>query len=283
MQVGCCVNDPAEFSVISDWLRANVDGRICVQVFVRQPTVFKDVHSADELVALGKWAKSSRHTVFVHGAYVSAPWGGARGSLYNMGLEMALCAQIGASGYIVHLAPGCRQRALLVAVLSRIGATGSTPRIYFEVNATKASATSFFTVDALGDAFDLITEVADLYRVGVGLCIDTAHMFAGGVSFAEYEPTRAYLARLVDRVRVPIMFHLNDSYEPLGSGRDRHAELGKGNIWGGQTNLADSGLRAIIEFAYIHKSAVVLEQDWMSVMPGILGVLGVLGVRNTSP
>lgn len=263
MQIGCCVNNPTDFGMICAQLEKRHDA-CCAQVFVRQPTAWKDVHSAEQLAELKEWAANPAHKLYVHGAYVSTPWSGSKGSLYNISLEMSLCAYIGASGYIIHLAPGCRQRALLVAVLSRMKNTC----IFFEVNAVKASATSFFTVDALGEVFDLITEVADTYNVTVGLCIDTAHMFAGGVSFEHYEPTKEFLARIANRVRVPIIFHVNDSYEQLGSGRDKHAELCKGNIWN-NVDIADSGLKAIVEFAKVHKSALILEQDFGSALRGI--------------
>ncbi len=58
----------------------------------------------------------------------------------------------------------------------------------------------------------------------VGFCLDTCHAHASG------EP----LEGLVDRIRAITgridLVHANDSRDPLGSGRDRHANLGAGFV-----------------------------------------------------
>jgi deoxyribonuclease-4 len=65
----------------------------------------------------------------------------------------------------------------------------------------------------------------------VGICFDTAHLFAAGYDFRG----RKYAAFLktvdqtvgIDRVKV---WHLNDSKKPLGSRVDRHEHIGLGTI-----------------------------------------------------
>jgi deoxyribonuclease-4 len=59
---------------------------------------------------------------------------------------------------------------------------------------------------------------------GLGFCLDTCHAHAGGED----------LDGIVDRVlaitgRIDLV-HANDSKDPAGSGRDRHENLGKGQI-----------------------------------------------------
>jgi deoxyribonuclease-4 len=66
----------------------------------------------------------------------------------------------------------------------------------------------------------------------VGVCLDTCHLFAAGYDLANergYRHTFDRFRRTVglDRLRV---LHLNDSKKPLGSRRDRHEHIGRGEL-----------------------------------------------------
>lgn len=67
----------------------------------------------------------------------------------------------------------------------------------------------------------LFAEIGDL---GVGVCLDTCHAWAAGED----------LATVVERLEAAVggvaLVHCNDSRDPNGSGRDRHANLGRGEI-----------------------------------------------------
>jgi deoxyribonuclease IV len=66
----------------------------------------------------------------------------------------------------------------------------------------------------------------------VGVCLDTAHLFAAGYDIA----SEAGLAATLDLIESTIgldfvpVFHINDSKIPLGGKVDRHAHLGEGKI-----------------------------------------------------
>ena len=77
------------------------------------------------------------------------------------------------------------------------------------------------TFDDLARLWDGIADVDD---VEVGIVVDTCHTHAAGEATADQiERVRAITGR-VD------LLHLNDSRDPLGSGRDRHACIGDGTI-----------------------------------------------------
>lgn len=87
---------------------------------------------------------------------------------------------------------------------------------------------------ALGASFEELAELME--RVGpafedrLGICIDTAHVFAAGYDIARnYDRVMASLERIVGLERV-LLFHVNDSKTALGSRVDRHEELGKGEL-----------------------------------------------------
>ena len=75
----------------------------------------------------------------------------------------------------------------------------------------------------------------------LGLCLDTAHLFEAGFDLRTAAGLDEALARLdaacgLERL---VMLHLNDSKTPLGSNRDRHENIGDGE-------LGRDGFRAIV-------------------------------------
>ncbi len=85
----------------------------------------------------------------------------------------------------------------------------------------------------LGATFEELAAV--LVAVGdprVGLCLDSCHAFAAGYDLRTRAALDATLAQL-DRItgeRCVEMIHLNDAKFALGSRRDRHAHIGRGEI-----------------------------------------------------
>ncbi|MGI0131614.1 MAG: deoxyribonuclease IV [Thermoplasmata archaeon] len=87
---------------------------------------------------------------------------------------------------------------------------------------------------AMGTTFAELAEVID--RVGArdrtGVALDTCHLFASGVDFrtpSTYGATMDRLEANLGRASV-YAFHLNDAKLPLGSRRDRHENIGAGEI-----------------------------------------------------
>ena len=80
-----------------------------------------------------------------------------------------------------------------------------------------------------------IAELATLHeRVGrhphLGICLDSCHLYASGVDVGDPAALDACLDEVdatigLDRLRA---LHVNDSATPLGSNRDRHANIGEG-------------------------------------------------------
>jgi deoxyribonuclease-4 len=66
----------------------------------------------------------------------------------------------------------------------------------------------------------------------LGLCLDTCHLYASGTDVTDPEIVGGLVAEIethigLDRLRA---LHINDSAVPLGSNRDRHANIGEGLI-----------------------------------------------------
>lgn len=89
---------------------------------------------------------------------------------------------------------------------------------------------------------------------GIGVCLDSCHMFAAGYDFRQPGGIDAMLDEMeaavgLERVRA---MHLNDSKVPLGAHKDRHEKLGQGH-------LGDVGLDALLNHPFIRQLPLLLE------------------------
>jgi len=92
----------------------------------------------------------------------------------------------------------------------------------------------------LGRDFDETAELIELAGAGkrLGLCLDSCHLFVQGYDITD----EAHLAQIVDEADEKVgldrlrCLHVNDAAAPFGSNRDRHANLGKGEM--GKQGLA---------------------------------------------
>ena len=86
---------------------------------------------------------------------------------------------------------------------------------------------------SLGSRFEELGAILDACpELPLGICIDTAHLFASGWDIRKQAGLDSTLAKLDESVglhRVAVI-HTNDSKTALGSRVDRHQHIGKGNI-----------------------------------------------------
>ncbi len=87
---------------------------------------------------------------------------------------------------------------------------------------------------AIGASFEemaaLIERIDPSVRHRVGVCVDTAHIFAAGYDLVHaYDDVWARFADTIGYERLGMM-HLNDSKAPFGSRKDRHELIGEGAI-----------------------------------------------------
>lgn len=101
--------------------------------------------------------------------------------------------------------------------------------------------------NAMARSFDDLARlwdgIGDVDGVEVGFVLDTCHTHAAGEETAGQVERALAITGRVD------LLHLNDSRDPLGSGRDRHASLGDGTI----------DVEELLEVVRAHDGDVVLE------------------------
>jgi deoxyribonuclease-4 len=147
--------------------------------------------------------------------------------------ELARCQKLGLTFLNFHpgAATSSSEEACLETIvtslleLERECAEGPT-RLLIEATAGQGSA--------VGHRFEhlgyLVQRVQD--KIPIGVCIDTCHIFAAGYDIRTQEGWEHTLQEFDRHVGLKHLYglHLNDSLKPLGSRRDRHANLGEGEI-----------------------------------------------------
>jgi deoxyribonuclease-4 len=160
-------------------------------------------------------------------------------SIDALAAEVDRCAELGIPRLVVH--PGSHggtgsdtgiarvARALDRVHVSRPAATARrrrAVRVLLEITAGQGNT--------LGSTFEELAGVLDRARCAdlLGVCFDTCHALAAGYEFRDARSFRATfreLDRVIGLERVEA-FHLNDSKYPLGSRRDRHEHIGRGEV-----------------------------------------------------
>ncbi|GAC1325019.1 MAG: deoxyribonuclease IV [Mycobacteriales bacterium] len=218
---------------------AEAVGAAAVQIFAGNPRGWAlSAGDAAEDEAFRGACVSRGWPVFVHAPYLvnfgSPTEATLAKSVTSVRHSLARGRRLGAAGVVVHagsaVAAGARDDALvrlrehLLPLLEEMPADG--PRLLIEPTAGGGSALAA----AVGDLAPYFAALEDHPRLGV--CLDTCHLQAAGHDLASPGGVRTALnelVRVVGRGRLGLV-HANDSRDPLGSGRDRHAGIGAGTI-----------------------------------------------------
>lgn len=213
-------------------------GGDAVQVFTQSPRMWRPTaHAPEDLARFReRRAEAGIGGVVCHALYLcnlAAPDDEIYGkSVAALQATTEVAVAIESEGVIFH--PGSHLGAGLEAGLDRLGPalaqalelTSDRTWLLLE-NTAGAGGTIGRSVEELAAIVDRLDGHPRL-----GVCLDTAHLFASGVDVgdpAALDATLEGLDRLVglDRLRA---LHVNDSAAPLGSNRDRHASIGEGLI-----------------------------------------------------
>lgn len=84
----------------------------------------------------------------------------------------------------------------------------------------------------IGRNFEELREILDRVTLSshMGVCLDTCHVWDGGYDIVNHlDEVVAEFDRVVGLSRLKAI-HLNDSQNPLGAHKDRHAKIGEGHI-----------------------------------------------------
>ena len=86
-----------------------------------------------------------------------------------------------------------------------------------------------------------------------GICLDTQHSFASGYDWGDFEKTIQKVDKELGVENIKLI-HANDSQSELGSHKDRHQHIGKGNI-------GIKAFESIVDFAKENNIDMILETE----------------------
>jgi deoxyribonuclease IV len=218
MRIGAHVDPAAPLAAAAD---RKADA---VQFFLTDPQGYKSPKPRADADAL----RASDVDVYIHAPYiVNVATLNNRIRIPSRKLMMAhaqAAAELGAKGLIVHgghvgagadLAAGFENWRKAFQYAEKDGGLPLPVLIENTAGGDNAIARKF---DHLARLWDAVGEF------GAGFCLDTCHAHAGGEE----------LLNIVDRVKSITgridLIHANDSKDPFDSGRDRHDNLGRGQI-----------------------------------------------------
>lgn len=215
------------------------DERGCrsIQIFNQSPRQWKPHSPSDDQLAEYREAigSSGVEAVLIHAVYLLNPASDdpdiREKSLASLTTSLRVGDALGAAGVVLH--PGSALKGEVGPAIERAG------EVVKEALAESGSCELHLedTAGAGGTLGRTFEELAKLLRAcgrskRLGVCLDSCHLLASGYDVRTIEGVDDVLARFDAEVGLEKLrsLHLNDSLQPLGSNRDRHAPVGQGEM-----------------------------------------------------
>jgi len=266
MRIGAHVSAAERLDKCLD--RAAELGCEALQIFASAPQSWRPVsHTREAMAELRRRCQECGDPpLYVHAIYLinlaSADPAHVERSVASLAEALRFCEATGARGAIFHV--GSHKGAGFADVLPRV-ATAMTRAL------EEAPGNSLLIVEnsagagntVAGTFAELGAIVRTLSSPRVAVCLDTCHLFASGYDIrtpADVERTMAEFDREVGIEKL-VVVHANDAKAPLGSGKDRHENIGLGEI-------GLDGFRAVMAHPAFRETPFILE------VPGMDGKSG---------
>jgi deoxyribonuclease IV len=209
-----------------------------IQIFNQSPQMWRPTqHSEADFAEFRERMANSKsvEAVIIHAVYLincaTKDRELRKKSLDSLVHALRIGDAIGAKGVVLHpgsqktdpLKPSLKRAAKVIA--AALKETDSCPLLIEQTAGHKG---------LLARDFDQTAELIELAGSGIrlGLCLDSCHLFVQGYDITD----EAHLAAVLDEADAKVgidrlgAVHVNDAATPLGSCRDRHANLGKGEM-----------------------------------------------------
>jgi len=230
-----------------------------IQIFNQSPRMWRPTaYREDDFTAFREAMQASPiKAVLIHAVYLlncaSEDQEIRRKSLASLIQSLQVGDAIGATGVVLH--PGSAKQGDVGDAIKRAGsvikkALAESERCALHLEDTAGAG------GTLGRSFDELADLLDGAGAGarLGVCLDSCHLLASGYDIRTPQGLHDTLDGFdrtlgLDRLG---SLHLNDSQTPLGSNRDRHANIGEGE-------LGERGCAAFLSEPRFDKLPCVLE------------------------
>lgn len=233
MHIGCHLSSSKGFAAMGR--QALELGADTFQFFTRNPrgSRAKDLDEADAAALTALMAEHRFAPVVAHAPYTLNLCGAREENrafaLETMADDLRRLEHLPGQLYNFHPGSHVGQgeetgTALIAAGLNALLQPDQSTTVLLETMSGKGSE--------VGGSFESLRAILDQVELGekVGVCLDTCHVWDAGYDIAaDLDGVLAEFDRIIglDRLRA---IHLNDSKNPLGSRKDRHACIGEGCI-----------------------------------------------------
>jgi deoxyribonuclease-4 len=212
-----------------------------IQIFTQSPRMWRPTAHTHEALARFRERRAAAGigAVVCHALYLvnlaSTDRAIRKKSIAAMRATLETAVAIEADGVIFHVGShlgsgfGAALRRVVPALRGLLELTSNKTWLLME-NSAGAGGTIGRDVAELETLFDRLDGHARL-----GFCLDSCHWWVSGVDVTDPETLDAAVDELDRRVGIRRLraLHVNDADAPLGSNRDRHASIGKGQMGDG--------------------------------------------------
>lgn len=261
--------------------RGSALGCESLQVFTHNPRTWRPIdHTPEQIAAFREGAVAAGMAPLVsHGLYLinlgapdrEVPTGPPgkpatrtrniyRSSIESLVQHLTIGEALGLEGVVLHV--GSSKGSTEEEAIARIGAGVAEALDAVPGHCAVLLENTAGAGDTIGRTFAQLRAVADAVDRPdrLGFCLDTQHLFASGYPVHEPGGIDPVLEEFdltvgIDRLRC---LHLNDSKTAFGSNRDRHENIGDGEI-------GEAGMRSILGAPALQGLPVILE------VPGLDG------------
>lgn len=262
-----------------------------IQIFNQSPRMWRPTVYRDEDVQAFReaMAASQIDAVLIHAVYLlncaSEDPDIREKSLVSLTHSLRVGQAIGACAVVLH--PGSAKTGDPAKAVGRAGETIREALADSEQCPLHLENTAG-TGGTLGRSIDELASLVE--AIGgderLGLCLDSCHLFASGYDIRSYAGMDALTDEISTKVGLERVgsLHLNDSQTPLGANRDRHANVGAGEL--GESGCAAflsapafQGLPCVLETPGENRSGPTREEIKLA---GELRERGLLARKKTS-
>jgi deoxyribonuclease-4 len=208
-----------------------------IQIFNQSPRMWRPTKYGEEDFAAFREAKdaSGVEAVVIHAVYLincaSKDKELRKKSLNSLAHALRIGDAIGAAGVVLH--PGAQKGEPLGPSMKRASKTIAAALKESEGCPLLLEQTAGHK-GLLGLDFDQTADLIEGAGGGkrLGLCLDSCHLFVQGYDITDEAHLSAVLNEADAKVGIERLqcVHVNDAGAPLGSRRDRHANIGKGEM-----------------------------------------------------
>jgi endonuclease IV len=206
---------------------------------------------------------SANISMYVHSSYLTNPWNGKAYVIKHTIEQFESSQALNSKGVVLHIPklepPQVAKPIKMLADKLNEKKLLTNQRIILEMKAVKNHETqSYESPDKINRLIEALMS-ENLTSASVGICIDTAHIYAGSANIQTYDEGVKYCKDLKYPEWI-VLIHLNGNMYSNTRAGDKHAmPLDMDDkIWG-EKKYINSGCRAFIEFAKLRNIDFIVE------------------------